>query len=67
MIEEKPLTPGADNSGSRKTPDHAVSQMGTSETGRGAVKQNAIKSERANPVGKLSKKECGYQKTDFRP
>lgn len=67
MMEEKSLTPGADNSGSRKTPDTPVSQMGTSETGRGAVKQNAIKSGRANPVGKLSQKECGYQKTDFRP
>ncbi len=67
MIPEKPVTPGADNSGSRDFPDTPVSQMGTSETGRGAVKQNAIAANKANPVGKLQKKECGYQKTDFRP
>lgn len=67
MTNENNITPGADNTGSRKTPDTPVSQMGTSETGRGAVKQNAIHTQKANPVGKLTEKECGYQKTDFKP
>lgn len=67
MMNEQPITPGADNSGSRKTNDTPVSAAATPETGRGAVKQTAIKSEKSNPVGKLQQKECGYQKTSFRP
>ena len=67
MIPEKPITPGADNDGSRDFPDTPVSQMGTAETGRGFVKTNSIKAAKANPVGKLQVKECGYQKTSFNP
>lgn len=67
MMNEKSITPGAHNSGSRKVPNTPVAAGATSETGRGAVKQNAIKVGKANPVGKLREKECGYQKTSFRP
>lgn len=66
-MNDTKLTPGAHNSGSRKTPYTPVNASGTAETGRGAVKQSAIKAQKANPVGKLSKKECTYQKTTFTP